>query len=38
MKEQNNTPDKELNEMEKANKPIRCRVQNTGDKDAQSTQ
>ena len=33
MKEQKKTPGKELNETE--NQPIRCRVQNTGDQDAQ---
>ena len=33
MKEQNKTPEKELNEAD--NQPIRCRVQNTGDQDAQ---
>ena len=37
MKEQNNTPEKEVNEMEIANKPIRCRVQNTGENGARST-
>ena len=34
MKEQNKTPEKEVNEMEIANKPIRCRVQNTGNQEA----
>ena len=37
MKEQNKNPEKELNEMETTNQPIRCRVQNTGDQDAQRT-
>ena len=35
MKEQNKTPAKELNETD--NQPIRGRVQNTGDQDAQKT-
>ena len=35
MKEQNKTPEKELNERDK--QPIRCRVQNTGCKNAQGT-
>ena len=34
MREQNKTPEKELNEMEVANLS-RCRVQNTRDQDAQ---
>ena len=35
MKEQNKTPEKELNKKGNS-QPIRCRVQNTGDKDALS--
>ena len=34
MKEQNKTPEKELNKTVYS-QPIRCRVQNTGDQDAQ---
>ena len=34
MKEQNKTPEKKPTQMEQ---PIRCRVQNTGDHDAQGT-
>ena len=37
MKEQNKTPEKELNKTVYS-QPIRCRVQNTGDQDAQRTQ
>ena len=36
MKEQNRTPEKEPNR-NRDNQPIRCRVQNTGDQDAQRT-
>ena len=35
MKEENKTPEKELNKMEK--QPIRCTVQNTGYQDAPGT-
>ena len=38
MKEQTKTPEKELSKMNGDSQPIRRRVQNTGDKDAQRTQ
>ena len=37
MKEQNKTPEKEWNKIDNQQMQIRCRVQNTGDQDAQRT-
>ena len=38
MKEQNKTPEKELNKMGEKKQSIRCRIENTGYKDVQGTQ